>query len=110
MPPARPRRPPDAKPGREIPNVKIAKIAAVTTTTAALALGLAACSSGDDSADSTPSAAASDGGNGPQFAGQSLRVWRLGAPTENDDKFMNDLNAKFKEQTRRRQTRVDPLA
>lgn len=79
--------------------MNIAKIAAVTTTTAALALGLAACGSGDDPADSTPSAAASGSGNGPQFAGQSLRVWRLGAPTENDDKFMNDLNARFKEQT-----------
>lgn len=78
--------------------MKIAKIAAVTSVTAALALGLAACGSGDSADTTTPSTAESTAA-GPKFAGQTLKVWRLGAPTEVHEKYMADLNAKFKEQT-----------
>ncbi|MEZ0072296.1 extracellular solute-binding protein [Planotetraspora sp. GP83] len=77
--------------------MKIAKIAAATTATAALALGLAACGSGD-STDTKPTAAAS-AATGPKFAGQTLTVWRLGAPTDVFQKYMDDLGAKFKEKT-----------
>ncbi|MFC0861332.1 sugar ABC transporter substrate-binding protein [Sphaerimonospora cavernae] len=83
--------------------MKIAKIAAVTTTTAALALALAACSSSDDSSDSSSSssAAPSAAENGKKFEGQTLKVWRMGSPDSNPAavKYMEDLNAKFKEQT-----------
>ncbi|MCT9932886.1 sugar ABC transporter substrate-binding protein [Planotetraspora sp. A-T 1434] len=78
--------------------MKITKIAAATTATAALALGLAACGSGD-STDTKPTAAASAAASGPKFAGQTLTVWRLGAPTDVFQKYMDDLGAKFKEQT-----------
>jgi N,N'-diacetylchitobiose transport system substrate-binding protein len=76
--------------------VKFVKIAIATTATAALALGLAACGS-DDSSKTTPTAAAP--ASGPKFAGQTLTVWRLGAPTDVFNKYMDALNAKFKEQT-----------
>ncbi|MFC0555399.1 sugar ABC transporter substrate-binding protein [Planotetraspora thailandica] len=72
------------------------KVAVATSVTAALALGLAAC--GSDSGTTQPTGAASSG-TGPKFAGQTLTVWRLGAPTEVFDKYMNDLNAAFKQQT-----------
>ncbi|WP_433349543.1 sugar ABC transporter substrate-binding protein [Microtetraspora malaysiensis] len=78
--------------------MKFVKIAAATTATAALALGLAACSSEDKPA-TQQTAAASDAASGPKYAGQTLTVWRLGAPTEVSDKYMADLGAKFKEVT-----------
>jgi N,N'-diacetylchitobiose transport system substrate-binding protein len=76
--------------------VKIAKIAAVTATTAALALGLAACGGGESTQDE-PKADAS--ASGPKFAGQTLKVWRLGAPNETFEAYMTDLNNKFTELT-----------
>ncbi|QSI47724.1 sugar ABC transporter substrate-binding protein [Thermobispora bispora] len=77
--------------------MRILKIAAATTATAALALGLAACGS-DDSARTAPSADAS-AATGQKFAGQTLTVWRLGAPTDVSNKYMDDLNAAFKQKT-----------
>jgi N,N'-diacetylchitobiose transport system substrate-binding protein len=76
--------------------VKIAKIAAAATAAATLALGLAACGSGD-SANTAPSASAP--ASGPKFAGQTLTVWRLGAPTDVADKYMAELGTAFKQQT-----------
>ncbi|MEU8174265.1 sugar ABC transporter substrate-binding protein [Microbispora hainanensis] len=77
--------------------MKIVKLAVATTATAALALGLAACGSDDSGSTTAPSASAA--ASGPKFAGQTLTVWRLGAPTDVFTKYMDDLNAKFKEQT-----------
>ncbi|MEU1877406.1 extracellular solute-binding protein [Streptosporangium sp. NPDC020072] len=82
--------------------MKFARIATTTATTAALALGLAAC--GSSSEPSTPDAngaseAPSAASSGPKFAGQTLTVWRLGAPDEVQNKLMADMNAKFKEVT-----------
>jgi len=76
--------------------VKIVKIAVATSVTAALALGLAAC--GGDSGTTEPTAGA-PAASGPKFAGQTLTVWRLGAPTDVANKYMDDLNAKFKQET-----------
>ncbi|GAA3811519.1 sugar ABC transporter substrate-binding protein [Sphaerisporangium flaviroseum] len=77
--------------------MKIGKIAAATATTAALALGVAACGSSEPTKPAEPQASAA--ASGPKFAGQTLTVWRLGAPNDVQTKYMEDLNAKFKEQT-----------
>ncbi|WP_067178600.1 sugar ABC transporter substrate-binding protein [Microtetraspora niveoalba] len=78
--------------------MKFVKIAAATTATAALALGLAACGSSEEKP-ATQASTAGAAASGPKFAGQTLTVWRLGAPTEVFEKYMNDLGAKFKEAT-----------
>ncbi|GLW08530.1 sugar ABC transporter substrate-binding protein [Microtetraspora sp. NBRC 13810] len=77
--------------------MKISKIAITTATTAALALGLAACGSGESATE--PQAGATASGTGPKFAGQKLTVWRLGAPNEVFEKYMTDLNTKFTQTT-----------
>ncbi|MEV0969400.1 sugar ABC transporter substrate-binding protein [Microtetraspora glauca] len=79
--------------------MKIVKIAAATTATAALALGLTACGSSEEKPTAQQSAAETAAATGPKYAGQTLTVWRLGAPTEVSDKYMADLGAKFKEVT-----------
>ncbi|MFF5110728.1 extracellular solute-binding protein [Streptosporangium sp. NPDC000509] len=79
--------------------MKFARIATTTATTAALALGLAACGSSEPAAPAAGSDATAPAASGPKFAGQTLTVWRLGAPDEKQDKLMADLNAKFKETT-----------
>ncbi|MED7926498.1 sugar ABC transporter substrate-binding protein [Nonomuraea sp. LP-02] len=76
--------------------MRIAKITATTVTTAALALGLAACGSGE-APSSSPSAAAS--ASGPKYAGKTLSVWRLGDSNPAAAKYMEELNAEFKQQT-----------
>ncbi|WP_248960318.1 sugar ABC transporter substrate-binding protein [Sphaerisporangium perillae] len=77
--------------------MKIGKIAAATATTAALAIGVAACGTSEPTENAAPTA--STAASGPAFAGQKLTVWRLGAPNEVQDKYMADLDAKFKTQT-----------
>ncbi|WP_214412960.1 extracellular solute-binding protein [Sphaerisporangium fuscum] len=77
--------------------MKFGKIAAATATTAALAIGVAACSGGEPAKENQPQASAAS--SGPKFAGQKLTVWRLGAPNDVQNKYMGDLDAKFKEQT-----------
>ncbi|GAA0854049.1 extracellular solute-binding protein [Streptosporangium amethystogenes subsp. fukuiense] len=79
--------------------MKFARIATTTATTAALALGLAACGSNEPATPAAGSDASAPAASGPKFAGQTLTVWRLGAPDEKQDKLMGDLNAKFKETT-----------
>ncbi|WP_449062690.1 extracellular solute-binding protein [Planomonospora algeriensis] len=74
------------------------KIAVTTATTAALALGLAACGSSEPAESTAPKADSSAAG-GQKFAGQKLTVWRLGTPDEKQNALMADLNAKFKETT-----------
>ncbi|MEV0620963.1 extracellular solute-binding protein [Nonomuraea sp. NPDC050404] len=76
--------------------MRIAKITATTVTTAALALGLAACGSGGEPATSSPSAAAS----GSDFAGKTLTVWRLGDSNPAAAKYMEELNAEFTKTTK----------
>ncbi|RCG32551.1 extracellular solute-binding protein [Sphaerisporangium album] len=78
--------------------MKFGKIAATTATTAVLAIGVAACG-GDSEPAKTDAPAASAAASGPKFAGQTLTVWRLGAPNDVQTKYMTDLDAKFKEQT-----------
>ncbi|MEU8248550.1 extracellular solute-binding protein [Nonomuraea sp. NPDC048916] len=76
--------------------MKIAKITATTVTTAALALGLAACGSGE--APSTqPSTAAS--ASGPKYAGKELTFWRLGDSNPAAQKYTDELVAAFEQQT-----------
>ncbi|MDH2425159.1 sugar ABC transporter substrate-binding protein [Sphaerisporangium sp. TRM90804] len=77
--------------------MKLTKIAAVSVTTAALAIAASACGSAEPAGEAAPTGSAA--ASGPKFAGQSLTVWRLGAPNEVQDKFMADLDAEFKEQT-----------
>ncbi|WP_232666606.1 extracellular solute-binding protein [Pseudonocardia sp. TRM90224] len=73
--------------------MRIWKLAAAA---AALTLSLAACGSGGGAAPPPPAG----GGTGPtSFAGQTITVWRLGDPAAVNEKYMTDLNAKFKEQT-----------
>lgn len=67
-----------------------------TAVAAVVALGLAACGSGDNE---QPQAGESSGGTGQKFAGQTLTVWRLGDPVEINKKYMTDLNSRFKQQT-----------
>lgn len=73
--------------------MKIAKITAATVTTAALALGLAACSTSETpkAAEPKPEASAS----GPAYAGKTLTVWRLGDSNPAAAKYMEALNAEF---------------
>ena len=68
----------------------------LTAGAAALVLSLAACGSNDDSGGTDAAAKES---SGPQFAGQTLTVWRLGDPAAINKKYMDDLNAKFKSTT-----------
>ncbi|SEF65115.1 N,N'-diacetylchitobiose transport system substrate-binding protein [Nonomuraea solani] len=77
--------------------MRIAKITATTVTTAALALGLAACGSGETPPTSSPGAAAS--ATGPKYAGKTLSVWRLGDSNPAAAKYMEELNAEFKTKT-----------
>lgn len=76
--------------------MRIAKITATTVTTAALALGLAACGS-SEAPSSSPSAAAP--ASGPKYAGKTLSVWRLGDSNPAAAKYMEELNAEFTKQT-----------
>ncbi|MEU9887412.1 extracellular solute-binding protein [Sphaerisporangium sp. NPDC051011] len=78
--------------------MKFGKIAATTATTAVLAIGVAACGGGSEPA-KTEAPQASAAASGPKFAGQTLTVWRLGAPNDVQTKYMTDLDAKFKEET-----------
>lgn len=77
--------------------MRIAKITATTVTTAALALGLAACGSTTEAPKEQPKAEAS--ATGPKFAGKTLSVWRLGDSNPAAAKYMEELNAEFKKQT-----------
>ncbi|WP_049573733.1 extracellular solute-binding protein [Nonomuraea sp. SBT364] len=77
--------------------MRISKITATTVTTAALALGLAACGGGAEPAANEPAASAS--ASGPKYAGQTLTVWRLGTPNDPSQKYMDDLVAEFKTTT-----------
>lgn len=79
--------------------MRIAKITATTVTTAALALGLAACGSSEPPKASEAPKAAESSAAGPKFAGKSITVWRLGDPNAPAEKYMADLTAKFKETT-----------
>ncbi|NUR86387.1 MAG: extracellular solute-binding protein [Nonomuraea sp.] len=81
--------------------MRIAKITATTVTTGALALGLAACGGSNTPATESkaPSAAASASASGPAGAGKTVTVWRLGVPNDVQNKYMADLDAKFKETT-----------
>ncbi|MGN9838066.1 extracellular solute-binding protein [Nonomuraea sp. H19] len=78
--------------------MRIAKITATTVTTAALALGLAACGSNEPATPQSETSASASA-SGPKFAGQSITVWRLGDPNEPSQKYMDDLAAEFKTQT-----------
>ncbi|MEV0995582.1 extracellular solute-binding protein [Nonomuraea sp. NPDC050202] len=78
--------------------MRIAKITAATVTTAALALGLAACGSGG-SAEQPPTSSPSAAASGPKFAGKTLSVWRLGNSNPAAATYMEELNAEFTKQT-----------
>lgn len=84
-------------PGRENP-VRIAKITATTVTTAALALGLAACG-GSETPAAEPSAAGSADSGGPAFAGKELTLWRLGDSNPEAQKYTDELVAAFQQET-----------
>ncbi|MDF5754035.1 extracellular solute-binding protein [Spongiactinospora sp. TRM90649] len=77
--------------------MRISKFTLATATSAALVLSVAACGGGSEPTE--PQASASESAAGPKFAGKTLKVWRLGAPNEVFEKYMNDLNAKFEQQT-----------
>ncbi|MEV4889026.1 extracellular solute-binding protein [Nonomuraea sp. NPDC055795] len=80
--------------------MRIAKITATTVTTAALALGVAACGGSEaPKTSAAPSEGASSAAPGQKFAGQTLTMWRLGTPKDVSTKLMNDINTKFKELT-----------
>lgn len=79
--------------------MRIAKITATTVTTAALALGLAACGSSEAPPTSSPAADAGASASGPAYAGKTLTVWRLGDSNPAAASYMDDLNAEFKTQT-----------
>ncbi|GAA2790762.1 extracellular solute-binding protein [Nonomuraea dietziae] len=81
--------------------MKIAKITAATATTAALALGLAACGSSEPTKTAEPAASGSAAASeaGPKYAGKTLTVWRLGDSNPAAAKYMEELNAEFKKQT-----------
>ncbi|WP_084959455.1 extracellular solute-binding protein [Thermoactinospora rubra] len=74
--------------------MRISKITATTVTTAALAVGLAACGSSQPAAEQPAGQQATSAG--PKYAGQSITVWRLGDPNEPSQKYMDDLVAEFK--------------
>ncbi|GGK72406.1 sugar transporter [Planomonospora parontospora subsp. parontospora] len=77
--------------------MKIMKIAVTTATTAALALGLAACSSSEPAKSADPTAGASAAG--PKFAGETLTMWRLGDSNPAAQKYTDALVAAFEQQT-----------
>ncbi|MFC5825525.1 extracellular solute-binding protein [Nonomuraea insulae] len=77
--------------------MRIAKITATTVATATLALGLAACGSGEAPPTSSPSAAASAAG--PKYAGKTLTFWRLGDSNPDAKKYTDELVAEFEKQT-----------
>ncbi|MFI6325866.1 extracellular solute-binding protein [Nonomuraea sp. NPDC050556] len=80
--------------------MRIAKITATSVTTAALALGLAACGSSETpKASEAPKAAESSAPAGPKYAGKTLTVWRLGDSNPAAAKYMEELNAEFKKVT-----------
>lgn len=74
------------------------RILKLTAAAAALVLSLAACGSGGTATNTAPGGGGSAAA-GPKFAGQTITVWRLGDPAAINKKYMDDLNAKFKEQT-----------
>ncbi|GIH98662.1 extracellular solute-binding protein [Planobispora takensis] len=76
--------------------MKIARIAVTTATTAALALGLAACGSSEPT-ETAPKADASAAG--PKFAGETLTMWRLGDSNPAAQKYTDALVAAFEKQT-----------
>ncbi|MEU7743843.1 extracellular solute-binding protein [Nonomuraea sp. NPDC049158] len=78
--------------------MRIAQITATTVTTAALALGLAACGSGGTPA-ASPSAAASAPASGPKYAGKQLTFWRLGDSNPAAQKYTDELVAAYEQQT-----------
>jgi N,N'-diacetylchitobiose transport system substrate-binding protein len=79
--------------------VRIAKITATTVTTAALALGLAACGGGGGETAAEPSATGSAAAGGPAFAGKEITLWRLGDSNPDAQKYTDDLVAAFQQQT-----------
>ncbi|MFI6601150.1 sugar ABC transporter substrate-binding protein [Nonomuraea sp. NPDC050536] len=79
--------------------MRIAKITATSVTTAALALGLAACGGSNEPAKNSAAPSAGTAASGPKYAGKTLTVWRLGVPNDVQNKYMGDLDTKFKETT-----------
>lgn len=79
--------------------MRIAKITGATVTTAALALGLAACGSTETPKATEAPKAAESSAAGPKYAGKTLNVWRLGDSNPAAAKYMDELNAEFKTQT-----------
>ncbi|WP_068928501.1 extracellular solute-binding protein [Planobispora rosea] len=77
--------------------MKFTKIAVVTATTAALALGLAACGSSEPATETAPKADASAGGK--KFEGKTLTLWRLGESNPAAQKYTDALVAAFEQQT-----------
>ncbi|WP_336204855.1 extracellular solute-binding protein [Nonomuraea sp. LPB2021202275-12-8] len=77
--------------------MRIAKITATTVTTAALALGLAACGGGETPAE--PSQAATAAASGPKYAGKELTFWRLGDSNPAAQKYTDELVAAYEQQT-----------
>ncbi|MEV0586045.1 extracellular solute-binding protein [Nonomuraea sp. NPDC050310] len=83
--------------------MRISKITATTVTTAALALGLAACGGSEPA---KPSEAPQAGGSsaaatpaGKQFAGKELTLWRLGDVNPAAKKYTDALTAAYTEQS-----------
>ncbi|GGP80416.1 sugar ABC transporter substrate-binding protein [Streptosporangium pseudovulgare] len=79
--------------------MKFARIATTTAATAALALGLAACSGSDSSDGAATSGASAPAASGPKYAGQTLTVWRLGDSNPAAQKYMDELNAAFEKES-----------
>ncbi|MFG1753243.1 sugar ABC transporter substrate-binding protein [Streptosporangium sandarakinum] len=79
--------------------MKFARIATTTAATAALALGLAACSGSDSSDGAATSGASAPAASGPKFAGQTLTMWRLGDSNPAAQKYMDELNAAFEKES-----------
>ncbi|MBB4918229.1 sugar ABC transporter substrate-binding protein [Streptosporangium saharense] len=81
--------------------MKFARIATTTATTAALALGLAACGSSEPTtpAQSNADASSAPSSGGAKFAGQTLTMWRLGDSNPAAQKYMDALNAEFEKQS-----------
>ncbi len=78
--------------------MRIAKITATTVTTAALALGLAACGGGA-AAPAEPSTESSAAASGPKYSGKELTFWRLGDSNPAAQKYTDELVAAFEQQT-----------
>jgi N,N'-diacetylchitobiose transport system substrate-binding protein len=79
--------------------VRIAKITATTVTTAALALGLAACGGGAEAPAEPGAAASTAAASGPKYAGKELTFWRLGDTNPAAQKYTDELVAAFEQQT-----------